>query len=239
MLTTQLIERAAAENLLQYARAMGGETLPCAGGVAARTGLGSPLTTVKGAWPVVTERDIDAAEAFFGANPVTFELAPEVDASALVHLGYEPVGNESVAARPAPDEVEVVPEMVLLLDDDTWAGLFAKLADWLPPGLPRAASRLPGAVNLAIGGEACAQLAPAGGIAIFGNDNTHPSARGRGHQQTLIRARLQYARDQRLPYCIAEVAPGSISERNYLRCGFTIAYVRTYYSKHVNQPAAV
>jgi hypothetical protein len=30
---------------------------------------------------------------------------------------------------------------------------------------------------------------------------------------------------------VAEVEPGSTSERNYLRCGFTIAYTRTHYSR--------
>jgi acyl-CoA synthetase (NDP forming) len=72
-------------------------------------------------------------------------------------------------------------------------------------------------------------------VAIFGNDNTHPRERRRGHQRLLIEARLGLALQLGLAHAIAEVAPGSTSERNYLRCGFERAYIRTHYSRDLVQ----
>jgi hypothetical protein len=71
---------------------------------------------------------------------------------------------------------------------------------------------------------AAAQSVPSGDVVIFGNDGTHPAARGRGAQRALIEDRLAALPAGTL--ATAEVAPGSTSERNYLRCGFRIAYTR-------------
>ena len=77
---------------------------------------------------------------------------------------------------------------------------------------------------------ACAQVVRTGGdVVVFGNDGTGPGARGRGAQQALIIERLRA-----LPAgttAVAEVEPGGTSERNYLRCGFTIAYTRTHHAR--------
>jgi hypothetical protein len=48
--------------------------LEIGGGIAAFTGIDSPLSTIKGAGSAVTDNDIDAAERFFraqGAGQVT------------------------------------------------------------------------------------------------------------------------------------------------------------------------
>ena len=94
---------------------------------------------------------------------------------------------------------------------------------------------LPGAIRVGIRGGggwiACGELVPAAGVGIFSNDATRPSARGRGAQTALIQARLRTAATLGLVCLMAEVAPGGTSERNYLRCGFTIAYRRAHYAR--------
>jgi hypothetical protein len=69
------------------------------------------------------------------------------------------------------------------------------------------------------------------GVLLFSCDGTVPAARGRGMQEALIDYRLRA-----LPagtIATAEVSPGSGSERNYLRCGFEIAYARTHWRKQL------
>ena len=68
----QIIESAVAQNLRDYVDAvqlvapdLRAAAAACAGGTAAFIGVGSPLTTVKGAGPEITNHELDAAEAFF------------------------------------------------------------------------------------------------------------------------------------------------------------------------------
>ena len=76
---------------------------------------------------------------------------------------------------------------------------------------------------------ACGQSVAYDDVVIFGNDGTLPEARRRGWQTALIEERLQALPSGRI--VTAEVAPGSGSERNYLRCGFHVAYTRAHYSR--------
>jgi hypothetical protein len=64
-------------------------------------------------------------------------------------------------------------------------------------------------------------------VAILGDDETVPGARRRGAQAALIAARVRAVPAGKI--VMAEVAPDSGSERNYLCCGFEIAYARTHY----------
>ena len=80
----------------------------------------------------------------------------------------------------------------------------------------------------------CAQLTPTVDVALFGNDATLQSARGRGAQKATIQQRLRYATALRFRLATAEVAAGSTSERNYLRCGFLLAYTRTHYGRRLD-----
>ena len=245
----ELLERSAAENLLQYTRAYG-VVAPkrradwlAFGGVAGYTGAESPLTTVKGAGPEVTDAMLDEVEAFFGAREVprvTIEAAPWLTSDSRARLeqrGYVPAGGEDVMIRevssapvPAPAlEVEPVlpaewPELMRrafeLPDDVTWRDLCA------------ASAVLEGATLLGVRGPpgswmACAQSVHAGDVHIFGADGTLPEGRGRGAQLALIQARLRL-----LPPGVlasAEVEPGGRSQRNYFRAGFRLAYHRTHY----------
>ena len=137
--------------------------------------------------------------------------------------------------EPAPDPLHPVS----LVDADTWPELQLYVnepfesANWR--ALANVCADLPGAIRVGIRGGggwiACGELVPAAGVGIFSNDATRPSARGRGAQTALIQARLRTAATLGLVGLMAEVAPGSTSERNYLRCGFAIAYRRAHYAR--------
>jgi hypothetical protein len=256
----QIFERAAAANLLDYVAALNSiapgcaDAIECAGGTAAFTGPGSPLSVVKGIDRQISERDITQAESFFQrrhVSRVTFELAPWVAVSSAPLLrsrGYFESGVESVATCRIPADSPVTETAAsglrtCVLDAGAWGEVFRDVCEipqfeWWDR-LSRAAALLPGAVNLAVPGEgggwlACAQLAPLGNIAIFGNDNTLVGARRRGIQKMLIHERFQRAAVLGIPVAIAEVEPGSVSEANYIKCGFYVAYARTHYSRELD-----
>jgi hypothetical protein len=245
----ELLEQSAAENLLQYARAYA-VVAPARradwlafGGVAGYTGVESPLTTVKGAGPELTDAMLDEVEAFFAARDVSrvaIEAAPWLTLDSIARLetrGYIPAGGEDVMIREVPSSAVVAPDLVVepvppaewpelmrrafeLPDDVTWRELCG------------AAARLDGAVLLGVRDDtgawmACAQSVRAGDAHILGCDGTLPHARGRGAQLALIAARLK----QMPPGALvgAEVEPGGGSQRNYFRAGFRLAYHRTHY----------
>ncbi|MEO8027456.1 MAG: hypothetical protein ABI823_13335 [Bryobacteraceae bacterium] len=251
----ELLERAFARNLMDYAdafRALGhteSQTIPCAGGIAAFAGFDSPLSAIKGAGPEISDRDIEDACAFFrrcGADRVTFEAAPWLSSSSYTRLaehGFAPADTEAVvvadvttASKPAPDPRFEVRE----IDADRWADLMLEAWEFPPTPswqiLARGITVIPQSTTLGVFDSAgrplgCAAIAPANGIAIFGSDATLASARGQGVQTAAIHDRLRRCSAAGLRIAMAEVAPGSVSERNYLRNGFHEAYARIHYSR--------
>ena len=108
------LEDAAGRNLADYVAALrrvapelGAECIDIAGGVAAFTGIGSPLTTVKGVGPQLSPRDLDEIETFFrdrGATAVSIEIAPwpgGTAAEVLRQRGYGAADREDVVAAVA------------------------------------------------------------------------------------------------------------------------------------------
>ena len=104
----EIVENAVAQNLRDYVDAvqlvapnLRAAATACAGGVAAFMGVGSPLTTVKGAGPEITDHELDAAAAFFrrcGVDSAVFELASwtsRATAGRLSRRGYEIVGSKT------------------------------------------------------------------------------------------------------------------------------------------------
>lgn len=236
----EIVERAFGQNLRDYVQASrGGVAVDCAGGVAAYFGPDSPLTTVKGAGPGLGVADIEAVEEFFrrcGSEKAMFELAPWVSVEALKKRGYEIAGEEHVVVRRPPFEAGAPLLDVDAVPAEDWpelqtrANQAADTSAWRE--IVAMCAALPGAMRFGVrdGREwiACAEAMPAGGAAIFGNDATCPPARGRGAQTATIQARLRAAAGLGFSWAVAEVAPGSTSERNYLRCGFEIAYRRAW-----------
>jgi hypothetical protein len=243
----EILERAFGQNLRDFVQASrGGAAIPCAGGVAAFLGPGSPLTTVKGAGPEFDEDAIERTEEFFrssGSGQAMFELAPSAPAQLLLRRGYEVVGSEHVMLRRRPFDCAAPAREVLAVAEDDWPAVQLAANDaedsseWRR--IVAMCAALPNVMRFGVrGGEgwiACAEVMPAGDVAIFGNDATVPRARGRGAQSAIIQARLQAIAALPFSYAVAEVAPESTSERNYLRCGFEIAYKRLWYSKAIPQ----
>jgi hypothetical protein len=241
------IERAMAANLEAYAAAVAGRrpdlgvaTQRVAGAVAAHTGAGSPLTTVKGLPGAVRPQDLDAIEAFFrahGAAAAVVELAPWPEAATaalLAERGYRVEGHEDVLAITAPTaRGALAPLRVEVVTPADWPDLVRAYEDDGPliRDLTLASADLPGVRLAGIRDDAdgrwiaAAQSVPSDDVVIFGNDGTHPDERGRGAQRALIEDRLAAVTAGTL--VAAEVAPGSGSERNYLRCGFRVAYTRS------------
>lgn len=240
------IERVMARDLRDYVAAYGrvvpgavATSTEVAGGIAAFTGLDSPLTTVKGAGPNLSARDLNAIESFFrdhGAAAVSIEMAPWLTVEterALDESGYRVVGHEDVVVSGSRGAEPSLPVDAVAIDQ--WPEVMRRCYELVPGSLEEdlvaASAHIPGCrlygVRDTTGWIACAGAVPYDSIVVFGNDGTRPGARGRGAQRALIDAR-----SRQLPidgFAVAEVAPGSGSERNYLRCGFDIAYTRTHY----------
>jgi len=253
MVELKLVEQAAARNLRDFVEAtrrvapgLGGTAVACGDGVAAFLGVDSPLTTVKGVGPDLRDEEIDVAERFFhgcGAAKATFEVAPWISKESeerLSRRGYRVVDHEDVVVR-ASELPSVDPDRaVSLVAEQDWPALQLQVNDepasseWR--ALAGACAILPDAVSLGIRDVdgvwiACAQLVSAGQVGILGNDATLTSARRQGAQAALILARVKVAAGRPFVCLTAEVAPGSTSERNYVRCGFDIAYTRAHYAR--------
>jgi hypothetical protein len=246
-----IIERAVARNLLDYvhstervAAGLGASWIECAGGVAAFLGAGSPLTTVKGAGPKITSEEFDNAEKFFrrcGVDRAIFELGPWILAETVKRLqerGYEAAGSENVMVREPPFATSLPLHSVVQLEPGEWPELMLRMHGAPNSGIWRdlaeASAVIPDTVRFAVLDDgdveiACAELFSTAGVGLFANDATLEAARGRGAQTAAIHERMRIAAEAGLSLLAAEVAPGSTSERNYLRCGFSIGYARTHF----------
>jgi hypothetical protein len=176
-----------------------------------------------------------------GSGRAIFELAPWIGretAQRFSRRGYEITGSENVVVcvPPFPSPAPIHP--VVLVDPRDWPELMLRMnglsgsGQWRP--IAGASAILPDAIRVGVrdsSGEfiVCAQVQPAAGVALFGSDATLKPARGRGAQTATIQERLRAAAALGFSCADAEVAPGSTSERNYLRCGFRIAYTRACY----------
>jgi hypothetical protein len=242
------IERVMACNLHDYMAALlvdapeiGAASIDVAGGVAAYSGAGSPLSTVKGIVPGLSYQDLQTIESFFrehGSRLVTIEAAPWPNGDVpdlLRRSGYVPTDTEDVVVAHETSRGGPI-HSVETVTADSWSRLMLSGDNGYDPAtrqLIAVSARLPNVRNFAVADRgqyvAGAQTDLYDGIAIFGNDETMPEARRRGAQTALIAARLAA-----LPsgvVAVAEVAPGSTSERNYFRSGFTLAYTRQHYSR--------
>jgi hypothetical protein len=246
------IERAIAENLRDYVSAyreaapgVGAKSIEVAGGVAAFLGSGSPITAVKGVGARVTTKELEKIEDFFagfGVKDPTIEIAPWLQESSLEVLrsrGYKPAATEDVVVRASGTESSRGISGVEEVSKGDWPELMRgayELPDESPfRELVHACPRMPRGRSIGIRANekwvACAQMHSYEGVMLFSCDGTVPSARGKGMQETLINYRLQALPSRSI--AAAEVTPGGGSERNYLRCGFQIAYARTHWRKQL------
>jgi GNAT superfamily N-acetyltransferase len=220
--------------------------LDAAGGVAIFLGAESPLTLAIGMGlnGPVREAELAEIEAFFRSRgaPVSFELAPLAHPDfiqALTDRGYRITEfNNAMVRRLQHYNIAFTPRVRRALpgEDDVWAhtlghGFFenSELTEE-EMDVGRDLFRTPGALAYfaSIDGEtaAGAALFIRDGLATLCADGAVPHFRRRGLQSELILARLNEAAARGCDLATASTAPGSLSQRNYERLGFQVAYTK-------------
>jgi len=220
------------------------EGMKVAGGLAAFTGIDSPLSQAVG---VGYQGPVGAAEiaeitAFYRshcAQPRVF-VTPLADPSvgrALAEAGYVPVEHSNVLASDRFDGFARWDERIAITPDvEAWARASARAftgREILEPGDDSIATviassdgviALEARENGAI--VATAAMDVRFGCAGLFAGSTIGSFRHRGWQIALICNRIARARDAGANLLRAGAAPGSTSERNFQRCGFVTLYTR-------------
>lgn len=219
--------------------------LTIGGGAVAYAGAGSPLTHAIGVGMngPVTPADFDAIEDFYFSREsnVNIDLCPLADASLTELLGargYRIVEFNDVMARRVAGPVEFADPRVEIITADN----FEKWARTLAAGFfehEPSEDELDIGRNLTAMEDAVAYLARVNGVAAAGGaasvhgglaslfgDATLTSYRGRGLQTALINARLADAWSHGADLATASTVPGTVSHRNYERCGFRVVYTK-------------
>jgi hypothetical protein len=221
--------------------------LETAGGLALFAGAQSPLTQAIGIGleGSVSEAEIDRLESFFRSHGalVSIDLCPLADPGLLETLsarGYRPAEFNNVLIRRLADaefQLAVQARQILPGEAELWCRTVG-LGFFEQPELSeeemdvgRAVCSIPGAhcyLVLAEDGDACAggAMKVRYGLATLFADSTAMRYRRRGFQRDLISVRLKDARAQSCDLATASVSPGSVSQRNYERAGFQVAYTK-------------
>jgi GNAT superfamily N-acetyltransferase len=228
---------------------VGAESIEVAGGFARFTGVDSPLSQAVGVGVCVPAGDADVATIteFYeshGATPRVF-VTPFADASlgaALAAAGYVPAEYENVLASRDLDTHALYDERVRVAANvEEWAHASAR-------GFVEREAPAPGdeAIALVLASSegvvplevrehetivaTCAMDVREGCSAFFAG-STLPSHRRRGWHRTMIRDRIARAREAGATLLRATAKPGSISERNFQRCGLLTLYTRTLWER--------
>jgi GNAT superfamily N-acetyltransferase len=240
-----------AEARAQAVPGSGAEWIEVGGTIAVFDGPDSPLTQTfgLGIGGPVTSDDLTQIERFFHERraPVFHEVSPLADASVLGLLngrGYQPCEFTSVLCRPISTDLrlDAAPSerIRVRIAGDREHDLFAEVAarGWSEfPGLTEflrglalvGAHRTNAVSFFAESGElpiATGQLCLCDGVALLAGASTVPEARRRGAQTALLEARLRHAAGQGCDIAMMGATPGSASQRNAQRRGFSIAYTR-------------
>jgi len=221
--------------------------LEIAGGVAVFAGAESPLTQVVGIGlnGPVHETEIETIESFFrcrGAR-VTIDLCPLADpglVEVLGERGYRPTEFNNVlvkaldgsAANLAPRVRRALPDEVELWSCTVGEGFFEQAeltADEMEVG--RAVFCMTDSLcylATSSAGETAggAAMAVRRGLAILFADGVVTRFRRQGLHGELIASRLNDAVVQGCDLATASTQPGSLSQRNYTRAGFQVAYTK-------------
>lgn len=213
-------------------------------------GVGSPFTQTFGLGLMgpVTPRALAEIEAFFterGAQTM-HEVSPLAGVELLRDLvarGYQPVELSTVLVQelepppssPPPTELRVRPYE----DRDRDAWIEASVQGWSEEpghaGVIRSIAesaienRAMASFVVERGDEmiATASLGIHEGVALLAGASTVPSGRGLGAQGLLLSVRLEEARRRGCDAAMMVTTPGSTSQRNAERRGFSVAYTRT------------
>jgi GNAT superfamily N-acetyltransferase len=221
------------------------EFLEIGGGIAAFTTPASPLTHAAGLGMngPVRDDDLDRLEQWYRerSSPTAIEVCPLADAAFLQLLGRRgfvitETSNFLVRRLHALEDAPAAAvEVTEITDVPMWTRLLAQgffEHDPLPGELEIGADLLRAEGMRAFIAMLDEQPAAGGALAIIDRiaclcaDATLPPFRGRGAQLALIRQRLREAIHAECEFAIAETAPATISQRNYQRCGFEVAWTK-------------
>ena len=225
------------------------------GGWAMFDGPASPITQcfALGLHGAVTAGELDAVEEFFRARGAAcnIELCPHADASLIALLGergYRVIEYSNVLWRVLPkDYAAATPERcsvrrVEVGEAVAFAGVILRAFVGDIPSPPGLESLLAGAFVQAKGSETLAaevdgQIAGGGtasfvdGVVNCYGDGTLEKYRGRGIQSALIATRLAAGARAGMELAMATTMPGTVSQRNYERAGFQVAYTRCKFTR--------
>ncbi|MFP5369236.1 MAG: hypothetical protein ACLGI3_00575, partial [Actinomycetes bacterium] len=193
----------------------------------------------------ITDADLETVEALSErvGVPAEVEVSPWAHPSLLavaVRRGFQPSGFRTTLLRPVAREAVDRSDVVAVEEvcDDRGLAVWQEVAATgfgyttteqrrVSDVYTTAVHRL-GESRLYVGrigsdAVAVAALTIREQVAILGGMTTVPAARGRGVQTDLIRVRLAAAARGGCDIAMVTAAPGSASERNLLRNGFSIA----------------
>jgi hypothetical protein len=232
---------------------------PIAGGFAIYCGAGSPVTQAVGLGldGAVSEEDFDRLEEFFRSRKETVrvETCPLADASLIRHFGergYRVTEFSNVMAlsmsgsglsngAPLGPPVGVTIERIGKEHMDLWAltvsqgfsenfPVTREILDVMKMfergvNVECYLARVDGAVA---GG---ATLALREGVAGLFGASTLPAFRNRGVQTALLKERLSRAAVAQCDLAVCIAQPGSVSQRNVMRSGFSVLYTRVKFER--------
>ena len=228
--------------------ALGSAVLEVAGGYAIFMGAESPLTHALGLGMcgAVRAEGIARMESFYAQRgvSVSVDVCPLAHGSLLellAHRGYQVMEFNNVLVRDvAGTSIAPTAEDCVRLanpdEEQLWAhtvgrGFLEK--DVLTPAemdVGRSIWHMPGVrCYLAFRGDepvAAAAMTISGGLAICFADGTLAGHRRAGWQSALVRRRLRDAAEAQCDLATASTLPGSVSQRNYERCGFQVVYTK-------------
>ncbi len=244
-----------AETLARLRPRVGTTWMEIAGGLAIFTGP-SPFTFAIGMAMdrPITPGELDRVEGFFAARGVAtaIEVTPFTDASLielLVGRGYAAREVTTVlfhdlhaAAVTAEPAAGVTLRWAEPEDAAGWIEVLSRCFYVEEPGPERRANmlamfRVPNSltalayVDGEFAGVAGGMLPGCNGVAPLFGSCTLPQFRHRGVHAALLNFRLRRAREAGCAMAIATAMPGSDSERNLQRCGFSVAYEKRTYVK--------
>src|SRR6185312_14893746 len=218
---------------------LGAERLDLAGGQANFAGTDSPLSEAGGVgvFEPIDDDTVERLTRFYEQRNATprVMIGPMTDPSfapALARSGYIPVEYQSVMAI----DLDAVtgakdPRIQVASDAASWAQTSMRGFEMIdpPPAISQTIEAL-ASVEGVIALEATEgdKIIATGGVAftseipVLYGASTLPAWRKKGWQTALIRDRLARAKEYGAKYARACARPLSPSERNFVRCGFTV-----------------
>lgn len=225
----------------------GATALEVGGGVAIYVGRESPLSHVIGLGmrgPVRAE-DIDRLEDFYSSRgaAVSVDVCPLADPSLIELLGnraYRLTEFNNVLVRPLPGDAIGASEVAVRPagqdEEELWARTVGR--GFLEKDELSSEEMDVGRNIFLMRGSLCylairtskpvaaAAMTARHGLAMLFADSTVPGFRGAGLHAGLIRERLREAVARGCDMASASTLPGSVSQRNYERNGFQVAYTK-------------